>query len=78
MRLFDRSSMRWVRVRAKGALQHIRNLTTGPVLYHTGIRTAIIMDRWKAGEDMQDIAVDYGQPMAAIEEVIRCETDRAA
>ena len=53
-------------------------MTTANVLHHTGIRTAIIMDRWTAGEAMQDIAVDYGQPMAAIEEVIRCETDRAA
>jgi len=49
-----------------------------PVLHHTGIRTAIIVDRWKAGEAMQAIAADYGQPMATIEEVIRCETERAA
>lgn len=49
-----------------------------PVLHHTGIRTAIILDRWKAGEAMNDIATDYGQPMAAIEDVIRCETERAA
>lgn len=49
-----------------------------PVLSHTGIRTSIILDRWKAGESMASIADDYDQPVALIEEVIRCETDRAA
>lgn len=49
-----------------------------PVLSHTGIRTSIILDRWKAGESMASIADDYEQPIALIEEVIRCETERAA
>jgi len=44
-----------------------------PVLAGTGIATVIVAERYKAGESMEDLAVDYGRERADIEEVIRCE-----
>lgn len=49
-----------------------------PVLAHTGIPTAVLVQRWQAGESMVDLAKDYDQPLAAIEEVVRSESQRAA
>jgi uncharacterized protein (DUF433 family) len=44
-----------------------------PVLVGTGIPTAVIADRYKAGESMQALAEDYERPLRDIEEAIRCE-----
>jgi len=44
-----------------------------PVLVGTGIRTAIIAERLKAGESIDMLADDYGRPRSEIEEAIRCE-----
>ena len=44
-----------------------------PVLVGTGIPTAVIADRYKAGESMQALAEDYERPPHDIEEAIRCE-----
>jgi uncharacterized protein (DUF433 family) len=44
-----------------------------PVLVGTGIPTAVIADRYKAGESIQALAEDYGRPLCDIEEAIRCE-----
>lgn len=44
-----------------------------PVLSGTGIATAIIAERYKAGESMHELAEDYGRPSSEIEEAIRCE-----
>ncbi len=44
-----------------------------PVLAGTGIPTAVLADRYKAGESMQDLAVDYDCEREMIEEAIRCE-----
>lgn len=46
-----------------------------PVLAGTGITTAIIAERYKAGESMEDLAHDYDLPPASIQEAIRCELD---
>jgi uncharacterized protein (DUF433 family) len=44
-----------------------------PVLVGTGIATAIVAERYKAGESVDDLADDYGRRRSEIEEAIRCE-----
>lgn len=44
-----------------------------PVLSGTGITTAIIAERYKAGESMRELAEDYGRSSSEIEEAVRCE-----
>ena len=44
-----------------------------PVLAGTGIPTAIIAERYKAGEAICALADDYGRSTLEIEEAIRCE-----
>ena len=43
------------------------------VLAGTGIPTAIIAERYNAGEAICALADDYGHPTLEIEEAIRCE-----
>lgn len=49
-----------------------------PVLAGTGITTAIIAERYKAGESMEDLARDYDLQTKSIQEAIRCELDLKA
>ncbi len=50
-----------------------------PVLAGTGIAIAVIAERYKAGESIDELAADYGRQRSQIEEAIRCELhDRAA
>ena len=44
-----------------------------PVLAGTGIATAVIAERYKAGETVDQLAEDYGRNRLEIEEAIRCE-----
>lgn len=44
-----------------------------PVLAGTGIVTAIIAERYRAGESIDELAADYRRSRQDIEEVIRCE-----
>lgn len=44
-----------------------------PVLVGTGIRTAIVAERYKAGESIEELAKDYGRKSLDIQEAIRCE-----
>lgn len=44
-----------------------------PVLFGTGIPTAVIAERYKAGESIDELAGDYGRQRLEIEEAIRCE-----
>ena len=44
-----------------------------PVLTGTGIRTAIVAERYKAGESIEELAKDYSREHLEIEEAIRCE-----
>lgn len=44
-----------------------------PVLKSSGVPTAVIADRYKAGESIADLADDYGEAPANIEEAVRCE-----
>jgi uncharacterized protein (DUF433 family) len=50
-----------------------------PVIAGTGIATAAVAERYKAGESIGELADDYGRTAAQIEDAIRCELDvRAA
>ena len=44
-----------------------------PVLAGTGIRTATIAERYKAGESIGQLAADYERQPLEIEEAVRCE-----
>jgi uncharacterized protein (DUF433 family) len=44
-----------------------------PVLIGTGIPTAVIAERYKAGDSMDALAADYGRTRLEIEEAVRCE-----
>jgi uncharacterized protein (DUF433 family) len=44
-----------------------------PIVKSLGVRTALIAERYKAGERIADLAVDYGAKSEDIEEAIRSE-----
>ncbi len=44
-----------------------------PVVMGTGIPTAVIAERYKAGESIEDLVYDYDLASQAIQEAIRCE-----
>jgi uncharacterized protein (DUF433 family) len=44
-----------------------------PTLTGTGIATAVIAERYKAGDSVDELADDYGCVRLEIEEAIRCE-----
>jgi uncharacterized protein (DUF433 family) len=48
-----------------------------PVLAKTGTQTAILVDRFNAGESVDELAKDYDSPRQAIEEAIRFELQAA-
>ncbi len=49
-----------------------------PVIRGTRIATATILERYKAGEGLSDLANDYGLEMRLIEEALRCAIDQQA
>jgi uncharacterized protein (DUF433 family) len=49
-----------------------------PSLRGRAVPTAVLADRFKAGEPMTDLASDFGVTVEVIEDAIRCELDRAA
>ncbi len=49
-----------------------------PVLAGTGISTAIVAERYKAGESVGQLSADYGRSDLDIEEAIRCELELEA
>jgi len=44
-----------------------------PVIAGSSIPTAVLHERWKAGDSIQELAEDYHRPVAEIEEAIRYE-----
>jgi len=44
-----------------------------PVLDGYGVRTAILAERFYAGETVEDLANDYGVPSAVVQNALRCE-----
>jgi uncharacterized protein (DUF433 family) len=49
-----------------------------PAIAGTGIATASIAERYRAGESIADLAEDYERPVVEIEEALRCELPDAA
>jgi len=49
-----------------------------PVIAGTGIPTAVLAERFKAGDQPPDLAKDYGASEEAIWDAIRCEVDLKA
>lgn len=47
-----------------------------PVLIGRGVPTAVLADRFKAGDSLADLAEDYDTSTETIEEAIRCELTR--
>jgi uncharacterized protein (DUF433 family) len=48
-----------------------------PILLTSAVPTAVIADRYKAGESIADLAIDYGEDPLNIEEAVRCELQPA-
>lgn len=44
-----------------------------PILDGYGLRTAVVAERFQAGEKIEELARDYGVPSEAIENAVRCE-----
>ncbi len=44
-----------------------------PAIAKTGVATAVVAERYKAGESVEELAEDYGCETLAIQEAIRCE-----
>jgi uncharacterized protein (DUF433 family) len=49
-----------------------------PVIAGTRIATAVIYERWKAGESLAELAEDYQRTAEEVEEALRCENPAAA
>ena len=49
-----------------------------PTIIGTGVATAIVAERYKAGESVDELAEDYGCERKNIEEAVRCELALAA
>jgi len=49
-----------------------------PVIAGTRVATAMVYQRWKAGEGVQTLAEDYARPIPEIEEALRCENAEIA
>jgi uncharacterized protein (DUF433 family) len=49
-----------------------------PCIAGTGVPTAVVVERFKAGEALSSLAEDYGRAVSDIEEAIRYETDLQA
>lgn len=49
-----------------------------PVLVGRGVPTAVLADRFKAGDTMTELAADFDVELVAIEEALRCELDHRA
>jgi uncharacterized protein (DUF433 family) len=49
-----------------------------PALQNAGVATAVIAERYKAGDSIDQLARDYGCTSLEIEEGLRCELSVAA
>ena len=44
-----------------------------PILDRLGVRTAILAERFDAGDNVEDLAREYEAPPEAVQNAIRCE-----
>jgi len=49
-----------------------------PVIVGTGIATAVLYERWRAGDDIEALADDYRVSSALLQDALRCEFGAAA
>lgn len=49
-----------------------------PIFSQGGARIADVLERFWAGEDLAEVADDYGVPLASVEDVVRVASQRAA
>ena len=49
-----------------------------PVIAGTGVATEVVAQRYKAGESIEELALDYDRPETEIQEALRCELQAAA
>lgn len=71
--LFPASVLARVRARGGDVVIDPRYSFGRPVLDGYGVRTAILAERFYAGETVEDLAKDYGVPSEAVQNALRCE-----
>jgi uncharacterized protein (DUF433 family) len=49
-----------------------------PVFIHGGVRVEDVLDRWRAGEPLSEVAEDFGVPPADVEDILRVAIPAAA
>lgn len=49
-----------------------------PIFEHGAVRVEDVLDRWKAGDSLKDVASDFGVPAQDVEEVLRVAFKTAA
>jgi uncharacterized protein (DUF433 family) len=67
-----------IRARARLVVIDPRVQFGRPCLAGTGVPTAVVIQRFNAGEELSSLADDYGRDVKEFEEAIRYETVQAA
>lgn len=49
-----------------------------PIFIHGGVRVEDVLDRWRAGEPLQEVAEDFGVPPEDVEDILRVALPAAA
>lgn len=49
-----------------------------PIFIHGGVRVEDVLDRWRAGESLSDVAEDFGVPPKDVEDILRVALPAAA
>lgn len=49
-----------------------------PIFIHGGVRVEDVLDRWRAGESLVEVAEDFGVPPADVEDILRVTLPTAA
>lgn len=49
-----------------------------PIFVHGGVRVEDVLDRWRAGEPLADVAEDFGVPAKDVEDLLRATLPAAA
>jgi uncharacterized protein (DUF433 family) len=49
-----------------------------PIFIHGGVRVEDVLDRWRAGEGLREVAKDYGVPSTDVEDILRVALPAAA